>query len=292
MNFEEFKEKTKEEMERRLEGGKVEIMEALKNNSVKRAGIAMAKPGMAASPVLYLESYYEKLQDGVGFTEIMEQIWKAYQKHMGKEPLDVEEFTDWGRAREKVSARLIHYGENRELLKAVPHKRFLDLAAVYDFMEPLDGGGAAAVRINNKHMERWGICREELEAAAYSNYKRSGGTKIRSMDSFIGELLGTAAGEHGSCLPMYVATNRWGIGGAAAMLFPEELGNLAERLGSDLYILPSSIHEVLLLPTAMGQPGELAEIVREVNRTQVLPEERLSDNVYRFCRERGEVRVA
>lgn len=292
MDFEEFKEKTREEMGRRLEGGKAEIMEALKNNSVKRAGIVMAKPGMAASPVLYLEGYYEKLQDGAGFAEIMGQIWEAYQEHAAKEPLDVEGFADWERARGKVHARLIHYRENRELLKDAPHRRFLDLAAVYYFMEMMDGGGAAAVLINNVRMERWGIRREELEAAACSNYKRDGGTKIRSMDSYIGEMAGTAAGEHGGRLPMYVATNQWEIGGAAAMLFAEALGSLAESLGSDLYILPSSIHEVLLLPTDMGQPGELAGIVREVNRTQVQPEERLSDNVYRFCRESGEVRIA
>lgn len=67
---------------------------------------------------------------------------------------------------------------------------------------------------------------------------------------------------------------------------------LAERLGNDLYILPSSIHEVLLLPVSMGTPEELAGIVKEVNRTLVLPEERLSDSVYRYDRESGKVRIA
>ena len=76
------------------------------------------------------------------------------------------------------------------------------------------------------------------------------------------------------------------------MLFAGEFSGLAQELGSDLYILPSSIHEILLLPVSAGKPEELAEIVKEVNRTQVQPEERLSDSVYLYDRKSGEIRIA
>ena len=76
------------------------------------------------------------------------------------------------------------------------------------------------------------------------------------------------------------------------MLFPDEIKKLAMQLGSDLYILPSSVHEIIALPAVMGDPAELARLVKEVNRDCVCPEERLSDHVYRYCLESGQIQIA
>ena len=259
---------------------------------MRRTGIFLEAPGEGACPVIYLEGPYERLCRGQEFAEVSGEVWGIYLSHAGKEPLDREEFMDWGRAKKKVSVRLVHYGKNREMLKTVPHRRFLDLAEVYYFTTGMDGGEGSAALITDGQMGCWGICRRDLEGAAYENHKRNGGTSIQSMDEVIGELLGTGIG--GGCGPMqmYVATNRWKLGGASSMLFADEFRWLAQELGSDLYILPSSIHEVLLLPESAGSPEELAGIVREVNRTQVLPEERLSDNVYLYERKSGSVKIA
>lgn len=291
MDFGEFKEKTKEEMEKRLGNGKAKIQETIKNNSVKRMGLFVEKPGADISPVIYLEEHYEKLCRGQGFAETMDEIWALYLRHAGDRPFEPAEFSDWGRAEEKVFVRLVHYGNNERRLKDMPHERFLDLAEVYYYEEGTKGG-PAQVQIKNIHLEAWGICRKELKAAAYRNYKTSGGTFIRRLDDAIREMSGIALEEDAGGMRLYVVSNRRGQGGAAAMLFAETFLELAERLGSDLYILPSSIHEVLLLPVSMGTPEELAGIVKEVNRTLVLPEERLSDRVYRYDRESGKVRIA
>lgn len=92
-------------------------------------------------------------------------------------------------------------------------------------------------------------------------------------------------------MPVYAVTNQWKLGGAVAMLFSEELLYLARFLRTDLYILPSSIHELIVVPTYIERPEELAEMVKEVNRTQVRPEDRLSDNAYLFCRRHGLITI-
>jgi len=292
MDFEKFKQKIKEEMQFRLGTGSVEIRETIKNNSVKRTGMILSRPGDEASPVIYLDGWHEKLCGGKGFEETAEEIWGLYLQHAGKMPLDKGEFMDWKCVRKKVSVRLVHYEENREMLEDVPHRRFLDLAEAYYFTAETGRDGFATVLITDSHMDYWGICQRELREAAYENHKKNGGTKIQNMDKVIREMLGAPADSGCSPMQMYVATNRFQLGGAAAMLFAGEFSGLAQELGSDLYILPSSIHEILLLPVSAGKPEELAEIVKEVNRTQVMPEERLSDSVYLYERESGEVRIA
>lgn len=292
MDFEEFKKNIKEEMEFRLGTGSVEIQEIIKNNSIKRTGMIVSGAGDEVSPVIYLDAWHEKLCGGQGFEKTAEEIWSLYLQHAGKMPLDKGEFMDWKRVREKVSVRLVHYEKNREMLKEVPHGRFLDLAEVYYFTAETGMDGFATVLITDSHMKYWGICQRELKEAAHKNHKRNGGTKIQNMNEVISEMLGVPVDSGCSPMQMYVATNRFKLGGAAAMLFPEEFSGLAQELGSDLYILPSSIHEIILFPAGTERPEELAEIVKEVNRTQVRPEERLSDSVYIYDRKSGEIRIA
>jgi len=89
-----------------------------------------------------------------------------------------------------------------------------------------------------------------------------------------------------------VVTNRLNQYGACAMLFPEALKGLADKWECDLYILPSSVHEILALPTLKGDADELTGIVKEVNASMVSPEEKLSDTVYRYYHKNGKVEIA
>ncbi len=89
----------------------------------------------------------------------------------------------------------------------------------------------------------------------------------------------------GEMLPertMWIITNEQGIEGAVSMLYEDKVHKLAERLGSDLYILPSSVHEVIAVSVKMGEPEELAQTVAEVNMDQVKLEDRLSNQVYHY----------
>ena len=84
---------------------------------------------------------------------------------------------------------------------------------------------------------------------------------------------------------MYVLTNESKLNGAACILYENVLYDFAQKLGADLYILPSSVHEVILLPKlSMFEKDELVNMVKEVNTEGVAADEVLSDHVYEYNR--------
>lgn len=293
MKFKEFAQKIALAVEQRVYGT-AEVHEVLKTNGVKRTGLAVTEREACISPLIYLERYYEEFCSGKNFDVIVQDVMEAYLAGKKAEP-DVAGFTEWEKARRKVLVKLVNYETNTELLKAVPHRRFLDLAEIYYIVVDIDEGqGMGSILIYNIHLERWGIGEEELSEAAYANYRSYLPAEIKGMGEIVEELAGIRMPQEdmAAMQEMYVATNRWKLNGAAVILFPEMLKGLADRLECDLYILPSSVHEVILLAVRMEKKEELAEIVEEVNGTQVAPEEKLSDTVYRYSRESGRVELA
>lgn len=80
--------------------------------------------------------------------------------------------------------------------------------------------------------------------------------------------------------------------GACSILYPGMLEQLAERIGGDYYMIPSSVHEFLLVPREREQDREeLKKMIAEVNRTELPPEEVLSDHLYLYCSREREVRI-
>jgi len=107
-------------------------------------------------------------------------------------------------------------------------------------------------------------------------------------EEFIEELLSAP-----SISPLYVQTNSMGICGACTILYPNQLKNFADTVNADLVILPSSIHEVLLIPyEAKLSFPELTNMVTHINRAEVSVEDRLSDQVYLYSRELDTVIIA
>ena len=293
MEFEEFAQKIARAAEQKS-GGRARIHEVLKTNGVKRKGLMLTGRGTCISPVVYLEKYYGDFCAGKDFDRAVSDIIEDC-RHGEKAEIDINGFLDWGRARGRVLVKLVNYNANRELLKAVPHRRFLDLAEVYYTVMDIGGGqGMGSILICSTHLEMWGIGKEELAETAYANYRSCLPAEIKSLAQITAELTGSDL--LGECIPdmqeMYGVTNRWKQNGAAVMLFPEMLQEAADRLSGDLYILPSSVHEVILLSANMGEEEGLKDIVEEVNRTQVAPEEKLSDSVYRYYSADGRVEFA
>lgn len=294
MEFEEFKEKVIDGMNGRITDSRAIIHNITKNNGVKRTGLAVVNPVINVSPTIYLEEYYESIRQGMDFTEVFQKIWESFLMNRTNEEYDTSIFTDWGEAGKRVFIRVVNYEKNRELLETVPYIRFLDLAVVYYYIEYIGSAGLATILIHNSHMKIWGVEKEELAGVAYANYRKYFPVVIKSMDKIIAEIMDDSLHktfESDKMLKgqMYIATNRMNLYGAAALLFAESFQGIAKRWESDLFLLPSSIHEIIIIPAAGSEVQELEEMVREVNQTQVLPEEQLSDHVYRYLYERGEI---
>ncbi len=209
--------------------------------------------------------------------------------------MDMGFFRSFEKVRDRICYRLVGRDRNRELLEDMPHMGFLDMAVCFFYACQEDLFGDGAILIRNSHMERWGTDTSELFALAKRNTGRLFPWECRKLAEILdGDMDGLCAPEDGwADVPMKVLSNDRGLYGAACMLYPGVLEGLAAEEGRSLYILPSSIHEAILLPDDGGlAPDELRAMVWEVNRTQVAAEEVLTDSLYYYDMEKKGIMVA
>lgn len=290
MNYQEFKQQIQLSIQKQLgQTVKVTIQDIIKNNNTHLDGLTILSPKCNVSPTIYLDHYFNQYQNGRPASAICEDIISVYQSNRPAESIDISFFTDYDNVKSRIIFKLVNYDKNRELLKTVPHYRFLDLAIVFNCLLESGASGNATILIHNHHLNFWNITNDDLYALALNNTPRLLQYDLRDMTDILKELLtGTdlsCSAQENAC-PMYVLTNQHKINGSVCILYQNLLKNFAEQLNSDLYVLPSSVHEVLIIP-AFDQISyeELSDMVRDVNSSQLSREEILSDHVYYFARE-------
>lgn len=288
MEIKEFAEIIREELEVRT-GLAVTTNEARKNNNIVLHGICITEPGSNVMPTIYLEPYFDSYEDGMSMESILASIIKVAKDRKVSTSFDVNWFTDFEQVKDKIAFKLINYNDNKELLKEIPHTKFLDLAKVYFAVVESKAFGSGTIQIYNSHMETWGVTTEQLEEIATDNTPKLFPTIFIGLTELLEEIIPVDADlsevDFGERL-MYVTSNSKKFYGAAVMCYPNVIKDFAEHLESDLYILPSSIHELILIPTSEAVDEEkLKAMVRNVNQTLVAAEEILSDSVYKYSRE-------
>ncbi|MBP3277935.1 MAG: hypothetical protein J6M44_03155, partial [Butyrivibrio sp.] len=165
-----------------------------------------------------------------------------------------------------------------------------DMAVVYRFVLSSDAEGRASILATNQMVENFGITAEQLHADALENAPRIKPAEIKGMGEVLAEMMGIEQAEMMGLYPVrpedeqiFVASVPDKVHGAGVLAYQDFMDQAAERAGGDFYILPSSIHEILIVPDngKMGLP-ELENMVKEVNATQVSPQDKLTDNVYHY----------
>lgn len=257
------------------------------NNRLSLDGLTILEPGSNISPAIYLESYFEQYRQGTNFTEIRTQIVQYYQQHRYEQNIDVSFFTCLDKVRPRIAYKLIHYEKNRELLKEIPHFSYLDLAIVFYYLVPGESGQNASILIHNTHLLYWNISKDNLLLFAQQNTPHLLPDSCESLaDMILSILPGIGQPDlseelRDKQLPMYVLTNERRYFGACCILYPDVLKKISEKLEDNLILLPSSIHEFILIPAGFADnPDDFREMVCEVNQTGVTPEEILSDSIY------------
>ena len=263
-----------------------------KNNGVQMDAVILQTEGEKIAPTIYLNEYYQQYLTGEELEHIAEQIiWLSEQK-MEKD-FDTRQFLDFAQAKQHILFKIVHAKRNEELLKEIPYKPFLDLAVVFYYFVPEEGVNAS-ILIRNEHKNLWGVTDDELYELAIQNTPKELESEIQDLNAVVAEIFAgmpelEEEGIADDSAPMYVVTNKKKYFGAVCMLYPGLLKTFAEMQDCDFYILPSSIHELLLVPTGMADAEGLTTMVREVNETQVAEEELLSDHVYLYKREKDEI---
>lgn len=292
MTYQEFKHQICQTLQCELGSHvKVTIQDIIKNNNTHLDGLTILSAHCNLAPTIYLNPYFRQYENGKSLPSICQDIQKVYQENKLSGNIDLTFFTDYNKVKSRIIFKLVNFERNKELLKEVPHFRFLDLAIVFNCLVESRSSGSATILIHNHHLNYWNITRDDLYALALKNTPVLLRYDLRDMTDVLKELLSELDFRKFSdsadiICPMYVLSNQHKLNGSVCILYQNLLKSFAERLGSDLYILPSSIHEVLIIPACANDSGtDLSDMVREVNATQLSREEVLSDHVYYFSRE-------
>lgn len=311
MDREEFIQKVVEKVREQIGDAVIESRIVIKNNGVKRTGIAVCKENRKLVPFIYIDGAYEEYQEGRKIEEIVGDVMEIYENrgNLGlEEKVGLEELGKWEWVKDKVFLKLIHTEKNQEMLKTHPSIPFLNLSCVYYIALEIQKCECCSANIRNSSLKTWGVTVEELHKQALENMKRYVKDEIKPMSQVLSEILLDSedrefAKEMGTLIEeliepkedvsMYVLSNEFRINGAASLVYSDKVKELAETLDKDLYIIPSSIHEVILVPVK-GEEHEaedLKEMVLDVNDMMIDPEEVLSESVYCYERETGEIRM-
>lgn len=190
----------------------------------------------------------------------------------------------------KVEYQVINAEKDRIRLGEMPHEKLLDLAVVYRVLLSEDEENISFA-VTHSFCETYGISREELAAAAEENMENRG-FRIQTMEELLTEILGMRKEGLKGLIPMYMISNQNQHNGAAAMLCGRLFETLAVKLETDLYVLPSSIDEIIVIPVIGHDTAELKNIVESINDREVPENMVLSDNMYRCSRETGQLAIA
>jgi len=280
------------------EGTKVAINQVSKNNGVMLHGLTIMEAGCNIAPTIYLNGLYESYCEGTTFSEVFKRLIQAYHDNKIDENINIEFFTDYESVKHRIVYKLINFEKNQNLLEQIPHIRYLDLAIVFYCLMICDSFGNGSILIHNSHCSMWNVNAEALYQDAITNTPNLLGAELKSMEEVITELMEDAPEPvdlqwevEGREIAMYVLSNKTRIHGAACILYENIVRDFADYLHKDIFILPSSVHEVILIPVSGLEKVEtLIEMVKEVNETQVEDEEVLSDSIYYFSREENLLR--
>ncbi|MBE5928433.1 MAG: hypothetical protein E7267_03545 [Lachnospiraceae bacterium] len=249
-----------------------------------------------ASPVINVEDIYNAYLSGESINSIIEKIDYIYGV-FSENKIDICN-VNADNVQQCIFYRLVNYEKNKELLEELPHIRFLDLALTFHYLYNADTDMMQSLRITNKIMEQWQLEIEQLIEIAEKNTPELFPDKIDTIKNVIESLMDKkledvlSEDELAERREMYVLTNEKSINGATAIFYSDKIKELAELYQQDIVILPSSIHEVLLLPIeSEEETGMLQSLVESINKEHVAKEEVLSDTVYIYDRQKGEIDI-
>lgn len=316
--------KMKEYLPREHQDVECEVVKEEKNNGVFMTGICFQKAGGTAGVNMYMESCFEDYKQGMPWEEVMKEIAsQAGEVLVAKSVISAEQGWDYDSVRNSIEPVLVNTKANRRMLGNLPHMQVEDLSVICRIVLPFQEG-EGSVKIGNEYLSCWGIGKEQLFTQAFENCREPGHYVFQPLFTVVREIYGMDLPKGGSEIPgnileipdadlqgegiregfqkefakiqiseIYVLTNRSRNFGASAVLSPGAMEKVDRMFPEGFYILPSSVHECIVIPKTEGASlKELGDMVREINRKDVRPEEVLSDHVYEYDKERGRIRQA
>lgn len=302
MSYEEFKEAVRESVAREFgDSAEVYLKTVTKVNDTEREAVTVGDNGKETESAVYLDDLYQAYRSTGRFDKCVENVIRICREQSGIRREDLP--GTWEEAKPGIQMRVINKEWNREYLKQMPSKYYLNFAIVFCVVLEETGEMSATVSVTDDIMRRWGVNVDMLWYTALDNIRKEE-FQFGSMDVVLEGICRDAGlktdnskeqmlpGE-GKC-PLYVATNENQSYGARVILRTDLLKNFAEKRKKDFFILPSSIHELIFVEDdGKVDVKNLKRLVCEVNRQPgtIAPEDRLADSVYYYNRKKDLVEI-
>lgn len=287
MKYTEFLQTIETEITSRLDDNfKLSIHPVEKNNGNVYDGLMIINPKFNIAPTIYLNPYYHWYLDGVSIDSILDAILSTYNQCKPTEDFDIGFCKDFSKAKDKIIIHLINYEKNKKMLQHVPHIKYLDFAIVFQLYVGPNLPEYGTITITDALFNSWGADMEELIRVALKNTPEILPFSLINMAEFISDKCPEYAQtlkEMGDFedLPIYILTNKRRSNGASAILYPGILHTLSKKLGGNLLLIPSSIHEFLVMPLDDRiDIHNLSEFICEVNASEIRDDEILGERYY------------
>ena len=296
MNFDDFtaliEDRIKDYLPEDYMGADVEITETRKLNQTYTA-LIVKREGQEIAASVDLDMLYDMLDD-MSFEEVIQQAADMAQRQ--PEGLDINDIQDYEKARERLFIRVSNAEENRELLKDTPHKEIIGLAVTCHVLVGLEDGEMGSTMVTAPLLEKFGVTTEQLFEDAFLNSQEILPPSIEPMEAMLGRMMGfgmemevpeTLDAQLETLdlekMGMAVLTNRQAVNGAAVIFYPGLMEKIGDSQQVNFFILPSSTHEVILVPdNGSMKLKDLEDMVKSINASEVSPKDRLSDTVYHY----------
>lgn len=282
MDFDQFVEKLKDALQESNPDLDFSVSDVSKLQGESYTGISVTPKDSNMGASINVEPMYQKLQDGAEFSDIVSETEQIARSAINQMPsINEAELTDYSHMKDFLVMQVIPTVGNAEMLSTIPHKEMEDMSVVYRFQMESNESGSASILVTNAMLGNFGITAEQLAQDAAAIAPENNPAKVRNMSEVMAELSGGLFDMPPS--PMWVATTETSVNGAGVIAYPDFMEQAAEQLGGDFYILPSSVHEVLLIADdGSMNAAQLSEMVSSINEAEVAPADRLSDVAYHY----------
>lgn len=269
------------------------IQQVTKINNIIYHGLSLRSESNRVAPMIYLDDFFSRYSDNdLSIDDIVARVTEVYKRNIaGAQDIDVSSLTDYETMKAHIVPAICNYSKSSEYLNTTPHEQFCDLAVYYRILIDVNDG-EGSILISSQLMDTWGISYGELKEQAWKNIHEFNPPTFSSMFDVLKEMMpgfDDSPFENDADNNMHILSNKSRINGAVYIADTKVLFDICDELDSDIILLPSSRHELIILPYAMAANperwSEMAAMVSEINQSTVSEEDFLADSVYCFTRE-------
>ncbi len=250
----------------------------MKNNDTEYYGVTIFFNPEKISPVFYIDRFYDDYcRKKLTVDEAVDKILLSYRSLVADKADHFDLSLNFDDVKDRIVYRLVSLKKNKKFLENVPHIIYMDLAIIFTVVCKVDCSGVESLKITYELMDAW----EKKPGDLMKLAKKNTPILFPAVTKKLSDVLGMEDHE----FDLLLLSNEYFVFGATAVLYEDLMRRIAERIGDDLYVIPSSIHEVLIIPKGVVCDVEdINDIIRTINEEQLISTDILSDKAYLYDR--------